>query len=525
MIGTASAASLGLYVLLALRYLLGPSLADPRGSWATMVQPTWQSAFLHLLLYLGLILAYLVALRLLAPSPQGSRGNRQGVVLLIVVTWFACSVALLFGAPGGESHDIFDYLFRGRLMTEYGANPLVDVPNDFGPSAPYARYLAWYKNVDTYGPVWEAASAAVAGAVRETGTVLGWWSPSSPTCPGSDASCRLLASYITGYRLLAIGMTGLAGWVIASTVARRRPELVPRALATWLWNPLTVVASALGAHNDAAMLVLLLLGWWLLQRGRPFWALMALVLAAHVKLTALIWIPVCALWIAGRYGWRQALKIWLGSAVGGLALSWLAYAPFGGWQSLPRMLNERSAYLANSSSAILKYLLVQLRGWTFTSASQFSIQLSTGLFGAGALLIALVACGLLAKRWRAPVLTAEQADHALWRGLAATSLLYLLVGSYWFQHWYVLWLVAPAALLPNSRITRSIVPWLAFGALTSNMIMNFVLTRTADGRSPLSPLQEQALSFGLIWGPALLAAIIRQLSGQWRALNAPLSTA
>jgi len=34
----------------------------------------------------------------------------------------------MFLAPAGESHDIFDYLFRGRMMTEYQANPLVDVP-------------------------------------------------------------------------------------------------------------------------------------------------------------------------------------------------------------------------------------------------------------------------------------------------------------------------------------------------------------------------------------------------------------
>jgi hypothetical protein len=86
--------------------------------------------------------------------------------MIILGTWLACSVVLMMVAPAGESHDIFDYIFRGRMMTEYGANPLIDVPAEFELSTPYARYVAWRKNVDTYGPVWEASSTLVAVSVR-----------------------------------------------------------------------------------------------------------------------------------------------------------------------------------------------------------------------------------------------------------------------------------------------------------------------------------------------------------------------
>lgn len=508
---TASVASLGLVLWLAWRYPLGPSLADPRASWATLVEPTWMNAAQHLLIYLGLTLAYLATLRLLTPAPQTPERSQHWQIPLIVLTWLACSAGLLFVSPAGESHDIFDYLFRGRLMTEYQANPLADVPNDFGLAMPYTRYLAWRKNVDTYGPVWEASNAFVAYSVRQAASWLGWWDTSAPVCPKSPESCRLLMVYLSGYRLLAITLTGLSGWLIASLVKHRQAALAPLALAAWLLNPLTLIATALGGHNDAVMLVLVLLGWWLLQRQHPFWALMALILAAHVKLTALLWLPACALWIIWRYGWGRALKIGLACLLSGLFLSWLLYAPFGGWQTLPRMLQERSAHLANSPWQIIKYLLVNLAGMPDGNAFQLCIRLPNWLFAAGALLGALWMFNFRPNRWRKPPFTSAEYERALWRALAATSLLYLLVGSFWFQHWYVLWLAAPAVLLPESPLTRSALPWLAFGALASNMLMSFFLAIVPGMTGFPEPIQSQLLSVGLIWGPMLLTIIISRL--------------
>jgi len=524
MLGTASAASLGLYLWLAWRYPLGPSLANPRASWASQVEPTWMNAAQHLLIYLGLTLAYLAALRLLMPAPQTPGHVQRQQILLIILTWLLCSASLLFVSPAGESHDIFDYLFRGRLMTEYQANPLVDVPETFGLSIPYTRYLAWRKNVDTYGPIWEAVSFSTASGVRLVANSLDWWDPSYPVCPKSPESCRLLMVYVTGYRLLAVSLTGLSGWLIASLVRRSQADLVPLALAVWLWNPLTLVTTALGGHNDAVMLVLVLLGWWLLQRQRPFWAILALILAANVKLTALIWLPACALWIIWRYGWKQALKIGLASALSGLALSWLLYAPFGGWQTLPRMLQERSAHLANSLWEIVKYLLIEWGGWSDGEAFQLSIRLPNWLFGIGALLIALWMFNFRPKRWRSLPLTSQEADQRLWRTLAITSLLYLLIGSFWFQHWYVLWLLAPAALLPKSLLTRSMLPWLAFGALASNMLISFILTDISSTVRTEPPFSTNLLTVGLIWGPMLFALVILLLFKRWQKCSTPAQT-
>ncbi len=305
-LSAAALASLGLYLLLAIRYPLGQSLANPRASWVSIAGAGGTNAGLHLAIYLGLTLLFLAALRCLTPSGETTDQPRWQIGL-ICAAWLACSGVLMAAAPAGESHDIFDYLFRGRMMVEYQANPLAEVPETLGLDAPYTRYLAWRKNVDTYGPVWEASSAAVSGSVHLAARWLGWWSEELPSCPKSPESCRLLIVYLSGYRLLAVGLTGLSGILIASMVRRNHAALVPLALAAWLLNPLTLIATAVGGHNDAVMLALALLGWWFLQRQRPFLGLLVIILAAHVKLTALIWLPACALWIIWRWGWRRGL--------------------------------------------------------------------------------------------------------------------------------------------------------------------------------------------------------------------------
>ena len=501
-LGAVASASLVLYLLLAIQYPLGPSLDDPRATWASMVESTWLNAIYHLLIYLGLILLYLIALRLLTPSDAEREAHPRQLILLVLAAWLACSIVLMFVAPAGESHDIFDYLFRGRMMTEYQANPLFDVPEDFKLSTPYSRYLAWRKYVDTYGPVWEASSAAVSRGVHQVAEGVGWWDEDAPVCPKSPESCRLLIVYITGYRLLAISLTGLSGWLIYSMVMHNRTSLAPLALAAWLLNPMTLIVTAMGGHNDAVMLVLILLSWWLLQRQRPFLAMLAFIVAAHVKLTALIWLPACVLWIVWRWGWGRALKIGLASLVSSLALSWLLYAPFGGWQTLPRMLDERSRFLANSGWRVLYHQLVYQWDWPKQSALQLSTNLPNWLFGASALIIPLWTFNFRPARWRSDPVDPAEAERMLWFTLTTVSMTYLLVGSFWFQHWYVLWVLVPAVLSPHHRFPRSLLPWLIFGALSSNVAMSFLLATVLESAPRIVNYITVVL---IIWGPLLIA--------------------
>lgn len=511
-LGVLSFTSLILYLLLVLNYPLAPSLADPRAAWASMVEATWANAFNHLLIYSGLFLIYCLALRYLTSNNPEDSSVRRWQNRVIIFTWLACSGFLLFAAPAGESHDIFDYTFRGRMMTEYQSNPLVDVPADFNLSTPFSRYLAWRKNVDTYGPVWESASAAISSSVRFVTKKVGWWDENYPVCPKSPESCRLLIAYITGYRMLAIALTGVSGWLIYSMVGNSRSQLSSAALAAWLLNPLTLMATALGGHNDAVMLVLVILSWWFFQRQQPILALLALIMGAHVKLTALIWLPAGILWIVWRWGWRRALKICLVSLISGLVISWFLYLPFGGWQTLPRMLDERSKFFANSWWRIFNHQLRYRWDWSIESAQQLSTILPNALSTVGAIGIPLWMFNFRPKRWRSEILTDNEVEEILWRALTAVTMLYLFAGTFWFQHWYVLWALAPAVLLPDSRLVRFTLPWLAFGAMSSNVGMSFLMaTWLKTEPRILRYISEVAM----VWGPVIVASGVNSLT-RWR---------
>jgi Gpi18-like mannosyltransferase len=286
-------------------------------------------------------------------------------------------------------------------------------------------------------------------------------------------------------------------------VRRSRPLLAAAALAAWLWSPLLLIATAIGALNDAAMLVLLLLMLWLLQRRRWFLALLALILAAHVKLTALIVAPVVGLWLVRRCGWRRTLGLSAAAAAAGLLFSWLLYAPFGGWGSLPRMLTERAAYLANSPWRILYLFLSMQRGWPIELVRRLTVQLPTALFAAGAVLMSLWMFDFRPRRWQAAPAPDWRDDRLLWRTAALVVLLYLVVGSFWFQHWYLVWVLAPAALLPDALLTRWLLPWLGFGALSANVISAFAPALASE---PLSKIALAALIVAAIWTPMLIAS-------------------
>jgi hypothetical protein len=494
------------------RYPLAVGLQRARVSWYTLSGYSLPAGLLFAAVVGLLILCYSLALRL-ALRPGGR--NMPALLAVIVGGWLLSS-AVLLGAYPGESLDIFDYTFRGRMLVEYGASPLATAPSVYW-TKPFYPYITWRGQVDTYGPLWEYASGLVAWVV-------------SPVLGRGDSQI----AYIVGYRLLAIALAGLGGLLIALIVSRSDPIHGPAALLAWLWNPLLLIATALGAHNDIVMMLAILAALLLLQRKRWIAGWLALALAAHVKLTALLILPVLGLWLARRCGWRRAIRDGAIALALAVPLSWLLYAPLGGWITLRRMLKERAQLLINSPADLVYHLLQEQRGWSEPAAWRAVTLGATILFFAGAALVLawlwrsgpsqapdqslpekpptphakrrvlfgrrqeskLSSCDFASfAALREPFQTAPQAsapsDALLWRGCVAITLLYLLVGSFWFQHWYLLWVLAPSALLPAGRWTRTLLPVYCLGVLWGSLANSFL--RNLPPR-PLSVTQITAIN-------------------------------
>ena len=166
------------------------------------------------------------------------------------------------------------------------------------------------------------------------------------------------------------------------------------------------------------------------------------------------------------------------------------------------MLHERSLYLANSPWQVVYYYLFKQQGLPQTMATNLTIALSTCLFVASVILLSLWIFNFRPKRWRLPNGSIEFDNRRLWEAVTAASLLYLVVGAFWFQHWYLLWVLAPAALLPGSTFTRNFLPWLSFGGLMANLGTGYLLKVIPK---KTSSMRIYMLTLVMIWMPGLIA--------------------
>ena len=481
-------ATILLYASLAWLYPLWDGLHKPLHTWARLVRSDLVVGLVHGVIYVALMALYVLGLRLIPKL----KSDHRHIMFGVIGVWVAASMAGVMSFPG-ESLDIFDYIFRGRMVGLYERSPLNTTPFELQ-DKPFHSYVSWTKWVDAYGPIWEYASGGIGTLIQLGASKAELSVQSNNTCEAQPAVCTLLAKYVLAYRAFAMVCAGLCGALIYALVRRNSPEQATTALLAWLWNPLLIVVAAIGGHNETLVLLAVLLALWLMQRQHWLGGLLCLVAAAHIKLTCLIFLPPACLWLVLRLGWRATLLRVSVLAVLAVPLSWLLYAPLGGWETLPKNLYERSVFSANSVSNIIYWLLREFGGWQRYVAQGTVARYAPMTF-------ALCAGAWLWRWWRKQ----DTSDAALWRALAAIATFYFLVGSYWFQYWYLLWLVALAALLPFTSWSTRLLPAYVLGGLLATHTLDFL-----NNQKPapmLAPLPASALYLVVLLLPVVMGAI------------------
>ncbi len=296
--------------------------------------------------YLGLVLlvvAWLVLGRLLLTGatsgylPAGKVVVNPARLRTMIVGWM---LPLLVAMPLASS-DLYSYAAQAQLA-RHGLDPYTTTPADL-PAVDLGKFLdnvAW-KWVDTpspYGPLWVALSKWVA-----VGT-------------GNHALISVLL-----LRLLPFVAVLAIAWLLPMLAERfsGRPDL-----ALWLAvaNPLILVHTVGGGHNDAVMVALMLAGLVLASRPDADWrhllaALALTTLAAAVKFPGLIAVAfVVPIYLSGRgrLGWRCWLRYCAAAAgivvavfavvslVAGVGLGWARQVSSGvpviNFMSLPTLL-------------------------------------------------------------------------------------------------------------------------------------------------------------------------------------------
>ncbi len=282
--------------------------------------------------FLLIILAFLCyGLGALLMGRQAGANSQKKIRRII---WLSAVLAgtIYTVTPAMLSHDILVYASFGRVLGIYHANPYF-VPIATFPQDPFTALNYWSAAISAYGPIW----MLICG-------FFGWLLSPDPI------------TYVVVFRLFALAAQLLNIWLVGRVLQTmgRSPRIVTLGMLLYAWNPLLLLESGLGGHNDGFMLTFVLTGILLAARAETGTATLytrgyllataALTLAVLVKFTALPILAIYLLFQAYKLlrstvnsprelkralrNWRAATLALLQSCLVGTLLTLIFYGPF-----------------------------------------------------------------------------------------------------------------------------------------------------------------------------------------------------
>ena len=327
--------------------------------------------------------------------------------------------------PGG-TQDIYHNVFDGRLFWLYGINPTI-VPPQAYPDDPFAAHVWGYADLPSaYGPIWYLLTGL-------------------PTALAGDG---LVANVIAQKLLVAVfSMFTVVAVVLAVRAVEPRRMVAAAVLAGWC--PLLVWETAGNGHNDSVMTFFLALALLAATRRAYPWVLPLLTLSVLVKYTTALAVPVALVWL-----WRRpdvsSHQIAVGIGVS-LLLAVVLFAPmYAGADTIAATRRPGMTFILSPATLLYGWLV---RSWSIDDASRITQAITGVVFAAGYV--------LTLARTRGDVLSlAARCFDVL--------LLYLLLVSWWFWPWYVLWLA------PLAPLTRGYGRVAAFAAFAGAALLMYV---------------------------------------------------
>jgi hypothetical protein len=384
-----------------------PAFGQDALVWLLGDGPSGINHFLALLL--TAFLPYILAVGFAARA----RGRLALVVAIGSSAVFGCTQMGMF--PAGTT-DIFHNVLDGRLLWVYHFNPILVAPSAISRDPLFGYLHYWQSTRAPYGPLWYLL-----------------------TGPAVLAGGTSLLRNILAFKALPFIFELISLLLIVAITRRTDPRHTVAAAVTFGWNPLVLWETAGNGHNDILMMAFVLLTiLLLLTRHWPF-AFSALACSVLVKYATIVLLPVFVLWVLYRYG-RSALPALAAGLAGAAMLAVIVYAPF--WAGAQNF----AALQARQGEIFLSPLSALIGTWgeevPNTPAIAHVKNLLTLAF-AGLYLVAL--------------LRVRRDPATMIRACVEIIFLLLILLTWWFWPWYVVWGVALAALLPASAHARLFV--------------------------------------------------------------------
>jgi len=344
------------------------------------------------------------------------------------------------------SDDVFTYIFSGRILAIYHANPFNTAPFQF-PSDPYLRWVvAGHDAPNLYGPLWYYVSSLFVHI-------------------GSSNQIAALLLF-KGLAILAHLVNIVLVWSILGRIAPRR-----RVLGTLLyaWNPLILIELAGSGHSEGVLLFLLFLGTWLYVSQEGSWlkwsAFAVFGLALSMNLIVALFAPLL-LWFdvrservitraIGGFCWRTvlvllpALAIWLPFWRGASTFFAITSAI-----DMQHFIHSPIGTLVGPTHVFFRLIASVLRfppSWDPISSADVTLR------GSATFIFVLIYANVFGRVRHAPLVEARytlDADQDITKpgfdvllyAWNVAVFAYLMLVSGWFWPWYLLWLLWTAIL-------------------------------------------------------------------------------
>jgi hypothetical protein len=382
------------------------------------------------------------------------------------------SLTLMFVYPVGAV-DIFDYIINGRILAHYRLSPFVHVASEF-PNDPLSPYAAWQNIPSAYGPLWAFLAAGINFLA---------------------GSADLLAN-VWAFKGLAVLFYVLDIGLIYSIMTEIKPAYALPGAFLFAWNPLLLFETAANGHNDSVMMFFVLLAIYLLLKHRPSLSIIALTCSVMIKFITIILLPFFLLSLLRPGGQKASQEgraqdprqvgeggLWERTGLSQLAVGLpsvrqplfgqitslitygllslgvmvLLYTPF--WRGFDTIrLGQRLSMFTNSLPTLAMLLL---RLWLGAKQAKWLVgRLALAALGFLCLTrLVRLACrkqlGLSSEAYRNRRMARREhgrtasPPYPLIVVSFEVILFYLLFTCTWLQPWYLVWLVALVALVPD----------------------------------------------------------------------------
>ncbi len=330
--------------------------------------------------------------------------------------------------------DNFIYFVSARLLTVYHVNPMTSYPQDFADNDPFMRFAgSWQDDLSPYGPLWNLIAVPISLLAGDR--------------PGVA---------VFGFKVLGALCLLAGGWVISRTLWRARPADAAWGALFYLWNPLVLWEAVGNGHNDAVLMLPVLLAFYAWTKGRDALVIPLLLVAGLIKFATLPVIPLAAVALWRRDGdWSRRRDLVLNSTMlSGLALL-VGFFPFYDLEAVRRILMIQDTMILHSPTQLTISLLQERYGFE-------EVRGRTRDIAQAALVATLAVQGVMV--WRRPRLLPRAAFDFM--------CVVLLVAS-WVRPWYGIWIMALAGLLPPGWPARRAIAW-SVGGLSLYALMIWI---------------------------------------------------